>query len=373
MAGIVSVTGFKFPPALAGGEYRIDIAPASTWRLDPPRPVIGYVDSHEHIIHYNMNSGRNVTSAPVYVAVLENALVSPRGLVYTARGDLIYESLFPWQDANFLTQFGPEASQEADGSVTPKIGTPVHELDELFLAREGGEAGYFHFICSILPRIAMYKRVSSGQKIPLSVSTSKGFARDLLAALGISGDVPIGRWYRVKRLFFPSPQTREGDHFYRPPYGSHLIKELLRDVVPAGKPEKRIYLSRGDVDVRRITNEPELISILEKAGFETFTVGSMPILEQIKFFSTVKHLVSPHGAGLANMIFMPEGSSVLEILGTQRLWPTFRLLAARHGRGYHALIGETFVQEQTTTKGEGNEDVWVDPEKLRMAVQQMLL
>ena len=41
------------------------------------------------------------------------------------------------------------------------------------------------------------------------------------------------------------------------------------------------------------------------------------LAESIRFFSLVSVLVGPHGAGIgANMIHMPEGSSVIELIGS---------------------------------------------------------
>jgi hypothetical protein len=46
-----------------------------------------------------------------------------------------------------------------------------------------------------------------------------------------------------------------------------------------------------------------------------------------------------HGAGLSNVAFMRKGTAVLEILSPDRLWPTYRGVAARSDVRYFPYVG----------------------------------
>jgi capsular polysaccharide biosynthesis protein len=299
-------------------------------------------------------------------------LVSRSGAVFMPNGSLLYESVFPWQVENMTQQFG-SAIRLSEGHVSAAFDAshPVTHVETAFLAREGGEVGYFHFINSILPRIALLHRIGSSQPLPVYASRRERFADEMLSMLGQPTEPLPPGWIKAKRLFFPSPFILEGDHFTRPRYGSTLLKELLNPLL--GKPvapRRKLYLSRDDAVVRRVTNQAELDGVLASYGFESVCAAGMTMRDQIDLFRSCSWLVSAHGAGLSNMVFMPPGSVITEMVSPARLWPTFRTLAARHGHVYHAVIGRAVDGGQTPEKGQGNEDFCCDPKALRLSLEQ---
>lgn len=373
--GIVSINGFRDLPKVASGMDEVFwFAKPEDWYLPPPQTVYGEQDSNSIQVYYAFKSGRDVSSVGVCVAVLRDALVSPSGLVFLNDGSLLYESIFPWQLENILDRFGGELAQDGD-RYKAKVTGDVVDHPSLFHAREGGEAGYFHFINSILPRIALRQRLDVFADTPILLNSQKEFASQTLALLNVSNTFFSRGWLRVKKLYYPSPFTFQGDQFTRPRYGSVLLRELLDPVVDRLSKTgggRRIYLSRGDVTIRRISNEDKIVDVFQEYGFETLTTAGMSIEQQIELFSSASWLASPHGAGLSNMVFMPCDASVIEILSPARLWPTFRTLAARHGRKYHAIIGRSIDEAQTAEKGVGNEDFVCDPQIVRMTLKQSI-
>ena len=79
-------------------------------------------------------------------------------------------------------------------------------------------------------------------------------------------------------------------------------------------PTERLYISRKKASVRKVLNEDAIISILERRGFRILVSESLPYNKQVDIFSRAECLVSSHGAGLTNMLYMPEGGSVLELM-----------------------------------------------------------
>ncbi len=75
---------------------------------------------------------------------------------------------------------------------------------------------------------------------------------------------------------------------------------------------KLIYISRKKAANRKIVNEAEVISVLEANNFSIVYCEDYTFFEQVSIFSNAKCLVSGHGAGLTNMLFMHEGSTILE-------------------------------------------------------------
>lgn len=102
-----------------------------------------------------------------------------------------------------------------------------------------------------------------------------------------------------------------------------------------GKPFRKVYCSRkktnyktgkwitGDKDPEtlkikddssRVSNELALESYLKSNGFEIVYPEDFESFEdQIKYFSSVKTLISPTGAGLINMCFMKDACQVVEL------------------------------------------------------------
>lgn len=77
--------------------------------------------------------------------------------------------------------------------------------------------------------------------------------------------------------------------------------------------DERIYISRRLAGRRRIVNESEIVQIFKKLDFQLIRAEDLSFEDQVKLFSRARYLVSNHGAGLTNMLFMKEGGRVLEL------------------------------------------------------------
>ena len=74
---------------------------------------------------------------------------------------------------------------------------------------------------------------------------------------------------------------------------------------------RKIFVSRDDAPARRLANAEEVFMALN--GWEQVTLSAMSIQEQIKTFAEASHVISPHGAGLVNIMFSHPGTQVIEI------------------------------------------------------------
>jgi hypothetical protein len=89
-----------------------------------------------------------------------------------------------------------------------------------------------------------------------------------------------------------------------------FIKESLKVTI---KPIKRLYVSRKKALRRKIINELELVDFVKSKGFEEICFEDYSIIEQVFLMQNAECLISMHGAGLTNVLFMNPESSVLEI------------------------------------------------------------
>jgi capsular polysaccharide biosynthesis protein len=98
---------------------------------------------------------------------------------------------------------------------------------------------------------------------------------------------------------------------------NYLLDLTLRyQSVDSSEPKvgfRKVYISRESALKRKVSNERELIPILEAAGFEIVQMEKFSFKEQRDLMRETKVLMGIHGAGLANLIFLPQDSKVVEL------------------------------------------------------------
>jgi capsular polysaccharide biosynthesis protein len=117
-----------------------------------------------------------------------------------------------------------------------------------------------------------------------------------------------------------------------------LKHSVAKNVLGQGKKGNRIYISREQANRRRIANRDEIQGILEEFGFESYILENLSVSEQIRLFSTAEIIISPHGAGLVNMIYA-EDPVIIELFGCSKK-ATFYRLAKILGYNYRYVHGE---------------------------------
>jgi capsular polysaccharide biosynthesis protein len=61
-----------------------------------------------------------------------------------------------------------------------------------------------------------------------------------------------------------------------------------------------------------VVNDGELEHFFANQGFDCLELDNVSFSEQVRIFASCETLVSIHGAGLTNVLFMPKGSNVIE-------------------------------------------------------------
>ena len=224
--------------------------------------------------------------------------------------------------------------------------------------------GYFHWITDVLSRLfVMRPRLNELTLLLPADYQSLGFVHASLKPFGVKVEF-IGKDEVVKcrRLWLPT-HTAPSGHYNEAIIGG--VRDLLRKAygdlseTPAAE---RIYISRTRAPKRRIANESELSSILDEFGFSRFYAEDLSFEQQVRVFSRARYLVSNHGAGLTNMLFMPGGGSVLELRHhTDNINNCYFTLASALGLNY-------FYQSCGATSGDEDPhlaDLMVDPTTLR--------
>jgi tellurite resistance-related uncharacterized protein len=172
---------------------------------------------------------------------------------------------------------------------------------------------YFHWMFEILPRIYYIKNTGLKTNLYL-LPKNKQFQKDSIKALNIPKnkiiDLNEKTHIKVKEVLFSSMPLHAGNEFF--------LKNLFLRKYAKQKYEKykKIYVCRGNVKYRKISNEKEVINFLEKKGFTSVTMDGLSVFEQAKIFNSAKVIVAPHGAALTNLVFCKKGTKVIEFFNS---------------------------------------------------------
>ncbi len=176
--------------------------------------------------------------------------------------------------------------------------------------------GYFHWITEILPRILAFKKkttVSCPILVPEYFLINWPVSKEIFEVFKL--DVIILYPYQIahiRKIFqigrvggpiriHPEP-INEGVNFLK---GKFIQKDSFGT--------SKLYLTRNKNRKRRIINEHDVLKVLKSFDYETIDCENSTLKDQINIFSKACKVVSLHGAGLANIAFMPPKSDVIEI------------------------------------------------------------
>ncbi len=187
---------------------------------------------------------------------------------------------------------------------------------ERLLITDYWSTNYFHWLTDALSRLFLIQDRANTSPLLLPASyESKGHVTATLNAFGITNVdfIKTDEVVECRSLLTPTHAAPSGHYNDEVIRGvrSVLLKAFDRPGSQASG--ERIYLSRGRAAKRRLANEAGVIDLLHQHGFQTIHPEELSFDEQVRIFSRARYLVSNHGAGLTNMLFMPEGSRVLEL------------------------------------------------------------
>jgi len=200
-------------------------------------------------------------------------------------------------------------------------------------------AGNFHhWMINCLGRLWIIDQFPELCGLPLVVPPNlSGFQADSLALLQIAPErlLPFdGRVTQFRRLYFPS----NGEH--SPMLLRWIRRRFYQSLGLSESPgRRRLYISRGDANQRRIVNEADLVRALEQRGFENVRFEGVPLADQVRTMADAQIVVGPHGSGLTNLIFGSSKMKLLELHPRDEVNHVFWVQASALEQGYAFLSG----------------------------------
>ncbi|MBL4655571.1 MAG: glycosyltransferase family 61 protein, partial [Bacteroidia bacterium] len=177
--------------------------------------------------------------------------------------------------------------------------------------------GYYHWMAETLPRILTIKDYLKKAILLFPEEwKASGFQLESLKPFNLNKVqfLPKNSIVKIQRLLMPTHTAASGY------VDDDLIKEL-RSLYQKYYSKKcsfnfgeRIYISRSKAKKRKIVNEDQVIIVVQKYGFKVIYFEDHSLEQTVQICKNAKCMISLHGAGLTNVMFMNKGGYVLEFI-----------------------------------------------------------
>lgn len=327
------------------------------------------------IEHEKFTEFENLLFPKPFVASIKNGELAGKDATgFDSQGRVILETSWPQYTADHLSRI-----LSLRTLLSKKLSPCTHQ-DTVFSLVCPWDNNYFHWLIDCLTRlegVMEYER-KFGVKIKLLIRPNlQQYQVDSLKLLGYS-DVDYHVWngkrMLVNNLLVPSfrRSVKDEDGFYChvSPASCRWLAEKIISNLPAdikAKPTPtHIYVSRRNTLVRKVINEQEVIQELEKLGFVDYVTEDLSFAEQVHLFANAKMIISPHGAGLTNIIFSKK-LKLIELFAKTVPVASYYELCGGLGFEYAALLGDSPKGDLRTHDA----DMIVDTQKLIAIVKEM--
>ena len=313
------------------------------------------------------------TPSPPKTDCFKNVFVSHYGLVskYGWLNRHCMPNLFPPNDISQFWSFQKEvAFQEAvcrfGSSLKVKNLGPAHS----YLLIHHKWFGYFFWMTCYMPRLlrAMDANLSPAPKLLVS-NRWKNFeyVASSLSTCPLEWEcLDLDEHAFVSTLILP--HARRATSFLHPDEIQRVVQHFLSafEIQPQ-LPTRKIWIHRSEKSRRALLNEDEVLAAVQKAGFEPIVFEALTLRQQIELMQQTKVLAGLHGAGLTNLMFLPEKSTVLECLPEE-------FAAYAHPFPYRSLAYACSVQYMVTGMAESNIQVdWIKPQTATPEIRRQLV
>ncbi|WP_160726186.1 glycosyltransferase family 61 protein [Bacillus sp. USDA818B3_A] len=321
----------------------------------------------EKKVHWKFNQPSKPPSAFV-VRMDKGRILSYNGAIVSPDNHLIWDlSIEFWADFpqnHFLLQ---------KSSLPPLQSTDKKIAALTFCASQY----YYHWLFDVLPRLYLLRYMGIDMdQYAINWNGKPAFQTETLDLLGIDQSkiimVTENTNLQAEKLYIPS----------LPGYTGHMGKwtvdylrnELMIQALKksrSGSMPKRIYICRGKAQSRKVTNEPELISLLKKYDITPVYLEKMTVADQVRLFHEAEVIIGPHGGGLTNLAFCSPKTKVLEIFSPYYVHTCYWILSQHVKADYHYLIGIGERPPEYTDPNAVHREIEVDLQDVKKMLKLM--
>ena len=208
---------------------------------------------------------------------------------------------------------------------TPKILTKLKGNIAILAQGASGYNNYAHCLFDIVPKIKILFLSTNFKKIDyFYFSKLNKFQKQILKYMNIDEkkviDSNIYRYVEGSKIMGVShPNYFNGTiskaHSNMPAWIPYYLKKKFVKHGHSKINPIQIFIDRSDSKQKhcKLVNNSEIITYLKSKGFKILQLSKLNFNQQIDIFANAKIVISPHGAGLANLVFCKKNTNVIEI------------------------------------------------------------
>ncbi|WP_044212796.1 DUF563 domain-containing protein [Flammeovirga sp. OC4] len=234
---------------------------------------------------------------------------------------------------------------------------------------------YFHWITEALPRLFLIYKIDP--KITIALPSYYKDMNYVSQSLSCFNGINIkwienSRKYRLNKVSIPT-QAGTPACYHKTlllEFKNYILNQIIsKDNNPY---PSRVYISRNKGNKRIVINEDKVLNILSHFGYTTIYNEDLSWQEQIKYAYHAKSIVSIHGAGLTNVLFMESKASVLEFRhDNNNFWDCFYRLSALNEINYYYLKCKVGRKSNIKDYEYHHGDIVVDEVQLSLTLKKM--
>lgn len=300
-----------------------------------------------------------------YLVCIPGGIAAGGGFVRLPTGEFLTEST--WRIAYMLGDMGADIYRSRYRKHKIHLKGDCYYLDMMF------SSNYDHWFSDELPRlITALPFLPKNTKFIISDPIQE-FKVKSLEAFGITPDqlLPVKGYYEVhcERLWFATPLGSCEWASTAP----EVFREMGESIAQYHKNTsieslEKIFISRGMIPNKRLTNEGDLLDVIRELGFTIVRPEELSFVQQINTFNRAKFVLGAYGAGITNIIFSQLPLCLMELQDSEfapRRW--YWKLAAMLGQSYSSLLGHV---EKSNFEWEVN--FTIDPNRLSEFINEQI-
>ena len=231
--------------------------------------------------------------------------------------------------------------------------------------------GYYHWLLEVAPKFYLFESEIRKSVVLIPRDTPK-FITEFLQLFEFAETRIVDTClYMSDVMVVTNPKAGEHDRKFVVPFRDWVKKALN---IGNTKPFRKVYVSRRLAARRKVINDLQVSEILAAKGFETHYLETLSFSDQVQLFSECKVLVTIHGAGIANSLFMPAGGRVLELFpqptnAEDQINHCFSNLATTVGLNHEFLFCSR--KSDSRTFNFHLDDIQVDLSSLNLSIQDI--
>ena len=232
--------------------------------------------------------------------------------------------------------------------------------------------GYYDYLFFIYAKLLRIKEIMGEEEFKQSIVLyplfETSFEGELLKIAGLEEN----QVYNVKNYTVEAVNYyfANNDSWYYPSIQDikNLQKISLSQTTNKSSDHKRIYISRNH---RRIlTNEAEIIKVLQDFDFQIIKDEARTIEEQMEIYSSADIILGPHGASFSNILWCRPNTILIELFSNQYYPPYFKYLANVLGLKYYAILENNVGVNNDVYL---SKNIFISPEVIRSSLRKILL